>query len=57
MTPFSESTIRSLQVRLRARLWRAWYRLRTDIRRMQSKAYYRMQRAERRPRLYRIEIR
>ncbi|CVI68029.1 hypothetical protein BN3659_01039 [Alistipes sp. CHKCI003] len=57
MKEFQIIEVNSLRLRLYGKVWRFCYRLRTKIRRIQSKAVYNALRTENRPRLYRIKIR
>lgn len=57
-TFFSESTVKSLyQVTIAGRLWRAWYRLKSKVRRTIDKSRRRAHKLQNRPRVYRVEIR
>lgn len=56
-TFFSESTVKSLWGTLAGRLWRAWYRSKSKVRRMIDKSRRRAYKLQNRPRVYRVEIR
>ena len=56
-TFFSESTVKSLWGTLAGRLWRAWYRLKSKVRRMIDKSRRLAYKLQNRPRVYRVEIR
>ncbi|WP_303176040.1 hypothetical protein [Alistipes putredinis] len=56
-TFFSESTVKSLWGTLAGRLWRAWYRLKSKVRRMIDKSRRRAHKLQNRLRVYRVEIR
>lgn len=53
-TFFSESTVKSLWGTLAGRLWRAWYRLKSKVRRMIDKSRRRAHKLQNRPRVYRV---
>ena len=55
---FRESTIRGFwTVKVKGRIWRAWYVFKSNIRRAAEKATYRAIKMQNRPRVYRVEIR
>ena len=56
-TFFFESTVKSLWVTLAGRLWRAWYRIWSKMRRTINKSQRRAHKLQNRPRVYRVEIR
>lgn len=56
-TFFSESTVKSLWGTLAGRLWRAWYSLKSKVRRTIDKSRRRAHKLQNRPRVYRVEIR
>lgn len=57
MKEFQVIEVNSLWMRISGRIWRLCYRLRAKILRMQGKALYRVLKTDRKPRIYRVEIR
>lgn len=57
MNEFKVIEVNSLWMRISGRIWRLKYRLRAKIRRMHDKALYRVLKTDRKPRIYRVEIR
>lgn len=57
MKDFQIIEVNSLWLRLYGKVWRFHYRLRAKIRRIQANAYRKESQVNKRPRLYRVEIR
>lgn len=57
MKEFQVIEVNSLWMRISGRIWRLFYRLRAKIRRSQDKYLYRVLKTDRKPRIYRVEIR
>lgn len=57
MNEFQIIEVNSLWTRISGRIWRLQYRLRAKVRRLQDIALYKTLKADRMPRIYRVEIR
>ena len=57
MNEFQIIEVNSLWTRISGRIWRLQYRLRAKVRRLQGKVLYKTLKADRMPRIYRVEIR
>lgn len=57
MNDFMVIEVNSIWVRLSGRIWRLKYRIKAKFRRMYEQSIYRALKIDRRPKVYRVEIR
>ena len=57
MNDFMVIEVKSIWVRLSGRIWRLKYRIKAKFRRMYEQSIYRALKIDRRPKVYRLEIR
>lgn len=57
MNDFMVIEVKSIWVRLSGRIWRLKYRAKAKLRRMYEQSIYRALKIDRRPKIYRVEIR